>query len=132
MGQKVNLRILLAGTLAVAMLVASCTSSTSDTDLLSTATSAVAPETDETTSGHPPDLDGPDEAAITAMCRTLDLLSSAGVLAGRASASMDETDLKAFSSVELAAYGDTLMAAPRVACPEHIDYADEIAYWLGF
>ena len=66
------------------------------------------------------------------MCRTLDLLSTAEVPAARAAVSMTETDLTGFSSGEMAAYGDILIVASRGACSEHIEYADDIAYWLGF
>lgn len=45
---------------------------------------------------------------------------------------MTKTDLEGVTSSEWAAYGNVLIAAPRVACPEHIEYADDIAYWLGF
>ncbi len=132
MKRRPVLRISIIGITVGALLVASCTSSTPETDPPSTVTSTVTPESDESTSIEPPDREGSDQAAVTAMCRTLDLLSAAGVPAGRAAGSMTETDLKGVSSIEWAAYGDVLIAASRVACPEHIEYADDIAYWLGF
>jgi len=66
------------------------------------------------------------------MCRTLDLLSFAGVTAGPASQSLTRTDLAGLSAAATAQYGNLLVSAPREACQEHIPFADEIAYWLGF
>jgi len=102
---------LLALALAFGVLAAACSSS--------------APE--ETTTTTVTDAD-----AVAAMCRTLELLSSAGVPAGNAAEAITSTDLDGLSTSEKAAYGELLVRAPAQECPDQIDYADEVAYWLGF
>lgn len=93
--------------------------------LLATACSSASPP--EATAAQP----GGDQTAA-GMCRTLDLLSTAGVPAGQAAASIAATDLADLTSVEIAGYGDLLVSAPREECSRNTDYADDIAYWLGF
>ena len=104
--------MLIAGVVALSVLLASCSSSGSDPDDSTTVTTA--------------------DAAILEMCRTLDLFSSAGTPPGNASVAMTETDLVDATPAEQTAYGRLLIDAPRAECPEHTLYADEIAYWLGF
>lgn len=72
------------------------------------------------------------DAEIAQMCRTLDLLAAAGVPGPQAAAAMASTDLQDATSQQKARYGDILASAPSAACPEHIAYAEDIAYWLGF
>ncbi len=102
-------KILIALVVAVALLAAACSSS------------------EPTETG----IRQPGDQAFADMCRTLDLLSSAGVPAGQAAASIAATDLADLTSVEIADYGDLLVSAPSEECSRHIDYADDIAYWLG-
>jgi ABC-type Fe3+-hydroxamate transport system substrate-binding protein len=101
--------------LAIALLGAACTSSTEES--VDTATTTTIDAEAERT---------------TAMCRTLDLLSNAGATPGSASLAITDTDLVGLTTTEQAEYGDLLISAPRAECTEHIAYADEIAYWLGF
>lgn len=69
--------------------------------------------------------------AAESMCRTLELLSSAGVSAGAASEAITVTDLDGISAQEMSAYGELLVRAPRAECTEQVEYADAVAYWLG-
>jgi hypothetical protein len=96
--------------------------------VLAAACSSTAPQESTTTTV----ADDTDAEAITAMCRTLELLSSASVPPGNAAESIVTTDLDGLPSQEKAAYGDLLIRAPLEECANQIAYADEIAYWLGF
>jgi hypothetical protein len=118
MGIIVNRSALAAGFVAAGVLLGSCSASTTDAEPPSTVIAA--------------DSDALRDEAISAMCRTLDLFSSAGTPAGNASAAMTKTDLEAATTSERAIYGRVLIEAPTDRCPEHTDYAREIAYWLGF
>jgi hypothetical protein len=113
-----NRKALAAGIVAFALVLGSCSSSTTE--------ASTTTESEDTAS------DELQAEAVSAMCRTLDLLSSAGTPPGNASVAMDETDLEGATASERTLYGRVLIEAPRDGCPEHIDYADEIAYWLGF
>jgi len=66
------------------------------------------------------------------MCRTLELLKTAGVPAPSAAASIETVDLGDATSPERTTYGDLLISAPGTYCPESMTYADDIAYWLGY
>jgi hypothetical protein len=116
MGARVK-RYGLIAVVAFALLVAACSSS--ESDVASSTTMIDASEELAT-------------EAISEMCRTLDLFSFAGTPPGNASEALAETDLVAATAVERTAYGRVLIEAPRAECPEHVQYADEIAYWLGF
>lgn len=118
MADATRLRIAAALSLTVVLTVASCSSSTSDATTSSTEAPTVSVS----------DVD----VAVAAMCRTLSLLDAAGVAPGPASVALTEVDQDGLTTSELAAYGATLIEAPRSACPEHTALADEIAYWLGF
>ena len=114
--------------LSISLVAAACSPS-GDADEDSSPT-----EGSQTTSnGTDPDATATEtEQRTQDMCRTLDLLSFAGVTAGPASQSLTRTDLVGLSPAETAQYGDLLVSAPREACREHTPFADEIAYWLGF
>jgi hypothetical protein len=118
MGIVLKRKPLAAGIMAFALVLGSCSSSTTET--------STAADSEDTAS------DEVQAEAVAAMCRTLDLLSSAGTPPGNASVAMDETDLEGATASERTLYGRVLIEAPRDECREHIDYADEIAYWLGF
>ena len=118
MGIVLNRKALAAGIVAFALVLGACSSSTTESSTSTEATDAASDEL--------------QAEAVTAMCRTLDLLSSAGTPPGNASVAMDETDLEGATASERTLYGRVLIEAPRNECPVHIDYADEIAYWLGF
>ena len=105
---------LLALALAFGVLAAACSSGAAE----ETTTTTVTADTNADT--------------VEAMCRTLELLSSAEVPAGNASEAITSTDLDGLSTSAKAAYGELLVRAPTQECPDQIDYADEIAYWLGF
>jgi len=113
--------------LAISLVAAACSSS-GDADENSSPTA----DPQETGSGTVPDAETDTEQDTQDMCRTLDLLSFAGVTAGPASQSLTRTDLVELSPAATAQYGNLLVSAPREACQEHIPFADEIAYWLGF
>ncbi|MCL1595554.1 MAG: hypothetical protein M3132_14495 [Actinomycetia bacterium] len=100
--------------LAIALLAAACSSNTDES--VDTTTTTIDVEAER----------------VTAMCRTLDLLSNANATPGSASLAITQTDLDDLTTTEQVAYGDFLISAPRAECTEHIAYADEIAYWLGF
>jgi hypothetical protein len=103
--------------LALALVVAGCSSSsedaTSTTVMTTIPAGVVVPTVDE-------------------MCRTLSLLYNSATPPGNASEGMMATDLADASPAEMAAYGDVLVAAPQSTCPEFAQYADVVAYWLGF
>jgi hypothetical protein len=105
--------------LVAGLVVASCSSAATETT--TTESSTVTGSTGEQ-----------DEAAISAMCRTLSLLDAAGVPAGAASVALTFVDLDGLPTSESATYAALLISAPRTDCPDQIVYADEIAYWLGF
>lgn len=117
----------------LALVAAACSPSTDGEDAESTTTTTLSgeagaeadPDADSTTSTTTVE-------AVAEMCRTLDLLSYAGVTAGPASQSLTRTDLSELSAAATVRYGDLLVSAPRESCQEHIPFADEIAYWLGF
>jgi len=120
--------------LALSLVAAACSSNTDPEDDGSTTTTNVSEEgvgetEAEADSSTTTTL---SEEAVAQMCRTLNLLSFAGVTAGPASVSLTRTDLAELSPFEMARYSDLLISAPREACQEHIPFADEIAYWLGF
>ena len=104
--------------LASALVIAACSGSSDET---TTTTSAV------------PDSQVQDaETLEQEMCRTLALLSSVGANPPAAAIALLETDLDGATGQQMTAYGDLLIGAPVSACPAHIAYAEEIAYWLGF
>ena len=107
-------KALLALALAFGILAAACSSA----EPQESTTTTVAADT--------------EAEAIAAMCRTLELLSSASVPPGFAAESIVTTDLNGLTAQEKAAYGDLLIRAPLEECANQIAYADEIAYWLGF
>lgn len=107
---------------AISLVAAACSSSGETDENGSTTSIEVSQDTDVAAI----------EQDTQDMCRTLDLLSFAGVTAGPASQSLTRTDLAGLSAAATAQYGNLLVSAPREACQEHIPFADEIAYWLGF
>jgi len=122
---------------AISLVAAACSSS-GETDEAGSTTSIETSQdagVDQGTDASNPTTQ-PDATEIEQdtqdMCRTLDLLSFAGVTAGPASQSLTQTDLAGLSGAATARYGNLLVSAPRVACQEHVPFADEIAYWLGF
>jgi len=117
--------------LAISLVAAACSSSGGADENTSTTSLGISEDADASTSTTKLD-DAVDEQRTREMCRTLDLLSFAGVTAGPASQSLTRTDLVGLSPAATAQYGDLLVTAPRQACQEHIPFADEIAYWLGF
>jgi len=107
-------RVVAAFVVVVALLAAACSPSTVESEVSTT-------------------TEGPDiEESFASMCRTLELLSAAGAPPGRASEAITATDLEDATSTDMELYGAMLVSAPRALCPEQVDYADEIAYWLGF
>ncbi len=98
--------------LALGVIAAACSSSTPEE-----ATTIVQDTADE---------------QVAAMCRTLELLNSVGAPAGKAAEAITATDLDGPTTPEMSAYGELLVRAPIQECPDQIDYADDVAYWLGF
>lgn len=121
MKTALNRKILIVAVLAVGLLAASCSSSDADSADSTTVIEAEGADADDLL-----------EDSIIEMCRTLDLFSFAGTPPGNASVAMAETDLVGATASEHTAYGRLLIEAPRADCQDHILYADEIAYWLGF
>jgi hypothetical protein len=95
--------------------------------VLATLVGACSSSSDDTTTTTPG-----TEVSVDEMCRTLSLFVNAGTSPGHASEGITQTDLATATSEELAAYGEVLVLAPQTACPDLADYADEVAYWLGF
>jgi hypothetical protein len=117
-------RVLIVAMVMFAALPAGCSSSGDDT------TTTEGGSTTIPTTTIP--VDGITEEAVVEMCHTLSLLFNAGALPGSAAFSIELTDLTDATPEEKTLYGEVLVVAPGRACPEHIAYADEIAYWLGF
>jgi len=121
---------------ALALGGASCSSGESEAATTTTSVAtAIAGSTSSTSSGSSadptPTVAMNEQQAAEAMCRTLDRLSSDGLTPGQAAASIAATDLARLTPSGMADYGALLISAPRQQCVRHIEYADDIAYWLG-
>ena len=105
--------------IAVVVAAGACTSSTAGT------TSSTTTTTTSTATVAGDELN-------QQMCRTLELLESAGVTGPHAAASLEAVDLADAAGPQRSAYGDLLVGAPRSHCSNLVIYADYVAYWLGF
>jgi len=115
-------------TLTIALVAGACSSDTPGTSLTTTtATDAAGESAAQTTTT----VVGADDLDAQ-MCRTLELLEAAGVLAPSAAVSIEAVDLAEATSQERSAYGNLLISAPTMHCPESALYAYDIAYWLGY
>lgn len=133
----VSLALMFRSIALSALFIVLVTSCTSDEPLDATSTTTEGGSTVTTgpsASTTTISVDEDDLAALldAEMCRTLDLLSTAGVPPSTAALAIASTDLTAASSTEKADYSRRLVGAPPRECPEHVFYADEISYWLGY
>jgi hypothetical protein len=124
---RVRTSILLVAMLA--SVLAACTSNTDETTTTVPDSTTTSLDGGSSTSSTPPAF---TQAEIDDMCRTLSLFVYSSTRPSRAAEGMLATDLTDATPVEMAGYGDLVIQAPRVACLAYKDYADEVAYWLGF
>ena len=118
--------------IALLLVVAACSSS-GDEDTTTTLEGSATESTVDGESGDDGETNGDvAELAADGMCRTLALFSAARVPPQLAAESMMFVDLDGATSQEMSAYGDLLIGAPTLQCPEHLRYAEAIQYWLGF
>lgn len=131
-----RLRSSLVFIVLMATVVGGCTSSSDETTTTSSDSTTATDSTTTTaveggsTSSSVPTAFTQDE--IDGMCRTLSLFVYSETRPSRAAEGMMATDLTNATPAEMATYGDLLVEAPRVSCLAYRDYADEVAYWIGF
>ena len=77
-------------------------------------------------------VDGDADGIATAeqMCNRLTDLDEQGLSAADAYNTMLAEDLAGLSGSEIASFAQLLITAPSEACPQHLEYAAAIHYWV--
>ena len=69
-------------------------------------------------------------ATAEQMCDRLTVLDDRGLSAADAYNTILAEDLAGLTGPEIASFAELLITAPSTACPQHLDYAAAIHYWV--